>query len=281
MLSALITSQRGYPTMLLAEQLVHQWLVHPGPLVLGTNLFNFPTPTEDRDRTVSRRSEPSSRVFAAGSAPSTKGPACVLRIKTPGRRGHTWEPSVVSLGASTSKMSRYRCSEPRPSYLELMARMVSRALAQRTPLRAPGLSPGLLPARPAAHLAHATAPRQRVATGVPCLGWLANPGAAAAAPRGWKIQPAARSAAAVHRWLGPGNRPQRPPSPAHTARPAPPPAAPWAPAGAAPKGPSAGHGAGPGRWRAAAAAPRWPTAAGRPRPRCGGWHGLATWAARR
>ena len=48
MLSALITSQRGYPTMLLAEQLVHQWLVHPGPLVLGTNLFNFPTPTEDR-----------------------------------------------------------------------------------------------------------------------------------------------------------------------------------------------------------------------------------------
>ena len=70
MLSALITSQRGYPTMLLAEQLVHQWLVHPGPLVLGTNLFNFPTPTEDRDRTVSRRSEPSSRATLMGEQPN-------------------------------------------------------------------------------------------------------------------------------------------------------------------------------------------------------------------
>ena len=69
MLSALITSQRGYPTMLLAEQLVHQWLVHPGPLVLGTNLFNFPTPTEDRDRTVSRRSEPNSRTALNGEQP--------------------------------------------------------------------------------------------------------------------------------------------------------------------------------------------------------------------
>ena len=69
MLSALITSVRSYPTMLLAEQLVHQWYVHPGPLVLGTNLFNFPTPTEDRDRTVSRRSEPSSRTALTGEQP--------------------------------------------------------------------------------------------------------------------------------------------------------------------------------------------------------------------
>ena len=70
MLSALITSVRSYPTMLLAEQLVHQWYVHPGPLVLGTNLFNFPTPTEDRDRTVSRRSEPSSRTALMGEQPN-------------------------------------------------------------------------------------------------------------------------------------------------------------------------------------------------------------------
>ena len=69
MLSALISSVRSYPTMLLAEQLVHQWYVHPGPLVLGANLFNFPTPTEDRDRTVSRRSEPSSRTALNGEQP--------------------------------------------------------------------------------------------------------------------------------------------------------------------------------------------------------------------
>ena len=33
MLSALIRSQRSYPAVLLAEQLVHQRLVHSGPLV--------------------------------------------------------------------------------------------------------------------------------------------------------------------------------------------------------------------------------------------------------
>ena len=47
--------------MLLAEQLVHQWYVHPGPLVLGTTPLNSSTRMADRDRTVSRRSEPSSR----------------------------------------------------------------------------------------------------------------------------------------------------------------------------------------------------------------------------
>ena len=39
-------------------QPVHQWYVHPGPLVLGTNPLNSSTPMADRDRTVSRRSEP-------------------------------------------------------------------------------------------------------------------------------------------------------------------------------------------------------------------------------
>src|SRR6476620_10136526 len=61
MLSALIPSAHSYPAMLLAEQLVHQRCVHPGPLVLRTAPLKFPAPTTDRDRTVSRRSEPSSR----------------------------------------------------------------------------------------------------------------------------------------------------------------------------------------------------------------------------
>jgi hypothetical protein len=39
MLSVLILSQLSYPAMLLAEQLVHQRLVHSGPLVLGANLL--------------------------------------------------------------------------------------------------------------------------------------------------------------------------------------------------------------------------------------------------
>ncbi len=56
--------------MHLAIQLVHQRWVHPGPLVLRTALRKFPTPTTDRDRTVSRRSEPSSRTALMGGQPN-------------------------------------------------------------------------------------------------------------------------------------------------------------------------------------------------------------------
>ena len=56
--------------MPLAEQQVHNWCVHPGPLVLGTDPLKYPTPTMDRDRTVSRRSEPSSRTALMGEQPN-------------------------------------------------------------------------------------------------------------------------------------------------------------------------------------------------------------------
>ena len=55
--------------MPLAEQLVHQRYVHPGPLVLGTAPLKLLTPTIDRDRTVSRRSKPSSRTTLNGEQP--------------------------------------------------------------------------------------------------------------------------------------------------------------------------------------------------------------------
>ena len=70
MLSAVILSAHSYPAMLLAKQLVHQWCVHPGPLVLGTDPLNSLAPTADRDRTVSRRSEPSSRTTLIGEQPN-------------------------------------------------------------------------------------------------------------------------------------------------------------------------------------------------------------------
>ena len=66
MLSALIASRHGYPAMLLAEQPIHQRSVLPGPLVLGKAPLKSPAPTTDRDRTVSRRSEPSSRAAFTG-----------------------------------------------------------------------------------------------------------------------------------------------------------------------------------------------------------------------
>ena len=74
MLSAVIHSEHSYPAMPLARQLEHQRFVRPGPLVLRTNPLNFPAPTEDRDRTVSRRSEPSSRTALIGEQPNPWDP---------------------------------------------------------------------------------------------------------------------------------------------------------------------------------------------------------------
>ena len=68
--SALITSRRGYPAVPLAGQPVHQRSVRPGPLVLGPAPPSFLTPAVDRDRTVSRRSEPSSRATLMGEQPN-------------------------------------------------------------------------------------------------------------------------------------------------------------------------------------------------------------------
>src|SRR5690625_1603823 len=70
MLSVLINSARSYRAMQVALQLVHHWCVHPGPLVLRTAPRKFLTPTLDRDRTVSRRSEPSSRASLMGEQPN-------------------------------------------------------------------------------------------------------------------------------------------------------------------------------------------------------------------
>jgi hypothetical protein len=56
--------------MLLAEQLVHQRSVHSGPLVLGTDPLKYPAPAVDRDHTVSRRIEPSSRTALIGEQPN-------------------------------------------------------------------------------------------------------------------------------------------------------------------------------------------------------------------
>ena len=58
MLSAVIRSERGYWTMLLENN------------PLGANLLKSLTTTADKDRTVSRRSEPSSRTTLIGEQPN-------------------------------------------------------------------------------------------------------------------------------------------------------------------------------------------------------------------
>src|SRR5215210_1986401 len=70
MLSAVIHSEHSYPALPLARQQEHQRFVHPGPLVLRTGLLKSHTPTEDKDQTVSRRSEPSSRTTLIGEQPN-------------------------------------------------------------------------------------------------------------------------------------------------------------------------------------------------------------------
>ena len=103
--SALILSRRSYRAVHLAVQLVHQRSVHPGPLVLRTDPLKFLTPTVDRDRTVSRRSEPSSRASLMGEQPN---PWNLLQLqdetsrhrgaKPPRRCGLLGEISLLSPG---------------------------------------------------------------------------------------------------------------------------------------------------------------------------------------
>ena len=70
MRSALILTRHGYPAVLLAEQPADQRSVQHGPLVLVSDPRKSPAPATDRDRTVSRRSEPSSRATLIGEQPN-------------------------------------------------------------------------------------------------------------------------------------------------------------------------------------------------------------------
>ena len=68
--SELIHSAHSYSAMPLARQPKHQRCVIPGPLVLRNVLLKSPAPTVDKDQTVSRRFEPSSRTTLIGEQPN-------------------------------------------------------------------------------------------------------------------------------------------------------------------------------------------------------------------
>ena len=70
MLSAVIATILNYPSLQRALQPVHQWYVQPCPLVLGPTPLNFSTRIAHRDRTVSRRSQPSSRTTLIAEQPN-------------------------------------------------------------------------------------------------------------------------------------------------------------------------------------------------------------------
>ena len=125
MLSAVIPSEHSYPAMRLASQPVHQRFVHSGPLVLGADPLKFPTPTVDRDRTVSRRSKPSSRTSLNGEQP------------------YPWD-----LLQPQDEMSRHRGAKHRRRYQPVIPGVPFIRWAMALPYRTTGsLRPTFVPAR--------------------------------------------------------------------------------------------------------------------------------------
>ena len=126
MLSAVIPSVGRQPAMLLAEQLAHESYVHPGPLVLGIAFLKSLTDAEDRDRTVSRRSKPSSRTALMGEQPN---PWDLLRpqdamsrhrgAKPPRRYELLGEISLLSPGYLLSVERRRFHTQPPDHYARL------------------------------------------------------------------------------------------------------------------------------------------------------------------
>ncbi len=70
MLSAFILAVHSYSALHLAAQQIHQRYIRLGPLVLKSCPLNLLAPITDRDRTVLRRSEPSSRATLIGEQPN-------------------------------------------------------------------------------------------------------------------------------------------------------------------------------------------------------------------
>ena len=140
MLSALILTQRSYPAMQLAPQPVHQRLVRPGPLVLRTGLLKLPAPTTDRDRTVSRRSEPSSRATLIGEQPN---PWNLLQPQDVTSRHRGAKPlrrfellGAISLLSPEYLLSfeRWPSHEEPPDHFALLSHLLDLFVSQSSPL---------------------------------------------------------------------------------------------------------------------------------------------------
>ena len=140
MLSAFISSRRSYPAVPLARQLVHQRSVHPGPLVLRTAPFKSPAPATDRDRTVSRRSEPSSRAALIGEQPN---PWDLLQPQDATSRHRGAKPSrrygllgMISLLSPGYLLSVERCRAraPAPDHYLRLSSLLGPSSSQSSPL---------------------------------------------------------------------------------------------------------------------------------------------------
>ena len=138
--SAFIPSALRFPAMPLARQQLHQWCVHSGPLVLGTAPLMTPTPTMDRDRTVSRRSEPSSRAALIGEQPN---PWDLLQPQDATSRHRGAKPSrrygllgMISLLSPGYLLSVERCRAraPAPDHYLRLSSLLGPSSSQSSPL---------------------------------------------------------------------------------------------------------------------------------------------------
>src|SRR3954451_2227462 len=181
MLSAVIPSVHSYAALRLAPQLLHQRYVHPGPLVLRTAPLNSPTPTADRDRTVSRRSEPSSRTTLIGEQPNPWDllqPQDVMSRHRGAKRCRRYGLlGIISLLSPAYLLSveRWPFHEGPPDHYDRLSSLLDSSVSQSgglMPLHSnrrfpPVLSP---PSRASVTLWEATAPVKLPATEGPCTG---------------------------------------------------------------------------------------------------------------
>ena len=140
MLSAVTLPERSQPAVPRAGQLAHQRFVRPGPLVLGTGLLKSPARAEDRDRTVSRRSKPSSRTALMGEQPN---PWDLLQpqdatsrhrgAKPPRRYGLLGMISLLSPGYLLS-VERCRVRTPAPDHYLRLSSLLDLSVSQSSPL---------------------------------------------------------------------------------------------------------------------------------------------------
>ena len=138
--SAFILSAFRFPAVPLARQLLHQGCVHSGPLVLGAAPLMCPAPTMDRDRTVSRRSEPSSRATLIGEQPN---PWDLLQPQDVTSRHRGTKPlrRFELLGAISLLSPEYLLSFERwpnhvepPDHFALLSHLIDLSVSQSSPL---------------------------------------------------------------------------------------------------------------------------------------------------
>src|ERR1700754_5023892 len=134
--SAVIPSEHSQPAVPLAGQLAHQRFVRPGPLVLGTAFLKSPARAADRDRTVSRRSKPSSRTALMGKQPSPwdllqpQDATSRHRGAKPSRRYELLDSiSLLSLAYLLS-VERWQFHFQPPDHLDLLSHLLDLCVSQ-------------------------------------------------------------------------------------------------------------------------------------------------------